>query len=338
MFSRMRKRFFPIRDSVTVAGGQLCSVKKSLMKKLLAALLIIFVTTAQAQDNKEKEAIKNLCGCYEVEFMYTETFAVAPTYKLSKPYNAHGLEWVGAVEMNDKKMVLQHLLVISDTTVIKHWREDWEFEKAGLWKFDYEAAWKYDATAAKRGEWTQTVWETDDAPRYQGSSKWINNNGKYYWENTTDAPLPRREYSVRSDYNVLERGNKVIVNETGWIHEQDNRKIQRATGTADKVLAQEKGFNIYTKVDDSRCALAAAWWKQHGEFWNAVRLSWDEVLKGKTSVKLLPKVDGQPMWQHMDKLEKEKLADAQLRAKAKTILSQFAQTNNATAMGISNKE
>ncbi len=302
------------------------------MKKLIVALLMIAATTAQAQDKKEKEAIKSLCGCYEVGFMYAETFAVAPAYELSKPYKAKGLEWVEPVDLGDKKLVLQHLLVVRDSMIVKHWREDWEYEKAGLWKFDHDANWKYEATSKKSGEWTQTVWETDDAPRYQGSSRWINNNNQYYWQNTTDAPLPRREYSVRSDYNVLERGNKIIITDTGWVHEQDNRKILRANGTADKILAQEKGFNIYKKVADSKCAVAAAWWKEHGSFWNAIRLSWDEVLKGKTTVKLLPKVDGQPMWQHMDQLEKEKLASTELKAKAKTILSQFAETSNATAL------
>lgn len=307
------------------------------MKKLFAVLLITLATTAQAQDKKEKEAIKSLCGCYEVEFMYNETFAVSPTYtQFSKPYNAHGLEWVGAVEMADQKMVLQHLLIISDSTIIKHWREDWEYEKTGLWKFDRDGAWKYDASAAKKAEWTQTVWETEDAPRYQGSSKWISNNGKYYWENTTDAPLPRREYSTRSDYNVLERGNRVIVTDKEWIHEQDNRKILRADGQPDKVLVQEKGFNIYTKVDDSRCAKAAAWWKEHGAFWNTVRKSWDEMLKGKTNIKLAPKVEGQSLSQYMAKLEKENLPETQVKEKAKNIISQFTQTS-ATA-GLTNKE
>lgn len=301
------------------------------MKRILTALCILSAFATQAQDKKEKEAIKSLCGCYEVRFMYAETFAVAPEYKLSKPEDAHGLEWVQPVDISDNKMVLQHLLIVRDSMIVKHWREDWEYEKAGLWKFDHNASWKYEAGTKQKGAWTQTVWEVDDAPRYQGSSRWVANNNKYYWENTTDAPLPRREYSTRSDYNVLERTNKIVITDTGWVHEQDNRKVVRANGVADKVLAQEKGFNIYRKVDDSRCTVAANWWKENKEFWATVRASWEEVLKGKATVKLMPKVDGQPMWQHMDKLKKQNLAGAQLKEKAIAILSQFAQTNNATA-------
>jgi hypothetical protein len=300
------------------------------MKKLLVSLGIITTLAVQAQDKKEQQAIKNLCGCYEVEFMYAETFSENPVYKLSKPYNAHGLEWVEPVEISDKKLVLQHLLQISDTMIIKHWREDWEYEKAGLWKFDKQAAWKYEATPKQQGQWTQTVWEVDDAPRYQGTSHWVSNNHKYYWENTTDAPLPRREYSTRNDYNVLQRTNRIIVTDTAWTHEQDNLKVLRTDGAADKAIAQEKGYNIYTKVSDSRCAAAAAWWKQHGVFWNTVRQSWDEVLKEKKLVRLLPKVNGQSMSQQLASLEKEQVADkAQLKAKAVAVLQQFTETRSS---------
>lgn len=300
------------------------------MKKLLVSLGIITTVAVQAQDKKEQQAIKNLCGCYEVEFMYAETFSGNPVYKLAKPYNAHGLEWVEPVEISDKKLVLQHLLQISDTMIIKHWREDWEYEKAGLWKFDKQAAWKYEATPKQQGQWTQTVWEVDDAPRYQGTSHWISNNNKYYWENTTDAPLPRREYSTRNDYNVLQRTNRIIVTDTVWTHEQDNLKVSRTDGTADKAIAQEKGYNIYTKVNDSRCAAAAAWWKQHGAFWNTVRHSWDELLKEKKLIRLLPKVNGQSISQQLASLEKEQVADkAQLKAKAVAVLQQFTETKGS---------
>jgi hypothetical protein len=301
------------------------------MKRIFFSILMMAGIAAQAQDKKEIQAIKNLCGCYEVQFMYAETFSPNHDYKLAKPYEAHGVEWVGVVESSDKKIVIQHLLQINDTTIIKHWREDWEFEKNGIWKFDHDAAWKFQQTKAEPGQWTQTVWEVDDAPRYQGVSRWINNNNQYYWQNTTDAPLPRREYSTRSDYNVLERTNKVIMTDTGWVHEQDNRKVLRKDGGKDTEISQEKGFNLYIKTDDSKCAAAANWWKQHKDFWNTVRVSWDEVLKTKTEVKLQPKLGGQGMSQYMSKLEKENLAEAERKIKARTIIEQFTAPASAAA-------
>ena len=126
-------------------------------------------------------------------------------------------------------MVLQHLLVISDSVIVKHWREDWTYENPILWKYKGNKLWTKESLSAEqvRGKWTQAIWEVSDAPRYQGLSEWINTDGKTFWQNSTDAPLPRREYSVRSDYNILRRTNRLIVTDNGWIHEQDNQKIIR---------------------------------------------------------------------------------------------------------------
>ena len=190
------------------------------MKKLFPFILSTFAAFyAVAQPATEQQAVKSLCGCFEVEFKYAETFAADTAYKFHPRYQASGLEWVVAEESNPNKFVLQHLLLVDDSMVIKHWREDWEFEKSEWLVFNHDASWK-QVTGNKektKGQWTQTVWEVDDAPRYQGSSKWVNSNGKYYWENTADAPLPRREYTKRSDYNVMQRTNRIAITDKGWV-------------------------------------------------------------------------------------------------------------------------
>ena len=106
-----------------------------------------------------------------------------------------------------------------------------------------------------KGQWTQKVFQVDDSPRYEGSATWVHVDGKSYWENTTTAPLPRREYTQRSDYNVTMRGNRHEITDFGWIHDQDNEKIVRKEGAEDVVIAKEKGYNVYKKVDDSKCCL-----------------------------------------------------------------------------------
>lgn len=116
-----------------------------------------------------------------------------------------------------------------------------------------------------KGKWTQTVWEVDHAPRYQAVSEWITTEGKTFWQATTNAPLPRREYTVRSDYNILKRGNRLLLTDGGWTHEQDNDKLLVA-GTAQKLIAQEKGYNIYTKPADAKCAYAKTWWAGRAPF------------------------------------------------------------------------
>ena len=64
--------------------------------------------------------------------------------------------------------------------------------------------------------------------RYEGSSTWVHVDGKSLWENITDAPLPRREKTIRDDYNVLKRNNRIEITDFGWEHKQDNFKIIRS--------------------------------------------------------------------------------------------------------------
>jgi hypothetical protein len=53
----------------------------------------------------------------------------------------------------------------------------------------------------------------------------------------------------------------------GWIHDQDNDKIIRNENESDYLLAQEKGYNTYTKVEDSKCEAAQKWWAANKDFW-----------------------------------------------------------------------
>jgi hypothetical protein len=296
------------------------------MRKIIAVLLTIcMITLVNAQPKKELQAIGSLCGCYEVDFKYAETFAADEEYTFPPRYHVGGMEWVVAEESNDEKTVIQHLLLIDDSTIIKHWREDWVYEQTDWWKFDHDAVW----TRAIRnkpdvkGQWTQTVWEVDDAPRYQGSSNWVTGDNKYYWENTTDAPLPRREYTKRKDYNVMRRTNKIFLTDTGWVHEQDNQKIIRNNGTPDVLLAEEKGYNTYRKIDDSKCRAAASWWEKHRSFWKTVRDSWDSILKDKQTLHLIKQVKGQFLFEQLDALEQQHIPAERLPEKLTNLIGQY---------------
>lgn len=259
------------------------------MKRILIAILLLTTAATYAQPKQDVESIKSLCGCYQIDFKYAETFPADTNYKIRKPYVAKGTEWVEMIEEKPGKFVMQHLLVINDTTIIKHWREDWIYENTNLLAFEKSATWKKITLpkSAVKGQWTQTVWEVDDAPRYQGTATWIHADGKSFWSNNTDAPLPRREYSIRSDYNVLNRTNTITITKDGWMHEQDNQKIIRKDGEADKLLVQEKGYNIYHKIADDKCSGAKKWWQKNREQWVAIRKEWDEkIAKADKEVKL----------------------------------------------------
>ncbi|WP_308993657.1 DUF6607 family protein [Mariniflexile litorale] len=280
------------------------------MKQL--ALVSIFTLTmlhhmnAQNKKSQDQKAIKSMCGCYEVSFNFAETFQYSKdsTYQASTVKHDGALEWVELLEDADNKIVMQHLLIVGPTNrqhVIKHWRQDWLFENTNLYTYNADNKWNYVSLpkAQVEGQWTQKVFQVDDSPRYEGSATWIHADGKSYWENTTDAPLPRREYTKRSDYNVTVRTNKHEITKTGWIHDQDNDKVIRKEGMNDVILAQEKGLNIYTKVDDNKCKVAQDWWKTNHEPWKLVRNKWETIFNKKANLSLEEKVEDKALYTHL---------------------------------------
>ena len=243
-----------------------------------------------------------MCGCFEIEFNFAETFVLIndEDYQKSKIYRAKALEWGQLVEDSKDKISIQHLLIVGSKqfpTVIKHWRQDWIYQNVDLYRFFKENTWNYvelDKSDAKKA-WTQKVYQVDDSPRYEGSARWVHNNDKSYWENFTYAPLPRREYTKRSDYNVMLRGNRHEIISGGWIHDQDNKKIMRSN-SEDEPIAYEKGFSTYTKVDDERCIAAVKWWDKNKLKWKSIRSHWDEIYALKSTLELNETVDGNRLY------------------------------------------
>lgn len=269
-------------------------------KTYLSVLLVITTLTGFSQDQKKEDikSIKSMCGCFEVKFNFIETFGYAKdstNYKPSATKHDSGLEWVELVEDKPNKISLQHLLIVGtgENDIVKHWRQDWLYENTNLYSFYKDNSWKFNNLQAKnvKGQWTQKVFQVDDSPRYEGSSSWVHVDGKNYWMNTADAPLPRREHTKRKDYNVLNRRNIHEITATGWNHEQDNKKIMRDADGKDVLLAEEKGLDIYTKVDDSKCLLAQNWWKNNQILWVKVRSKWEKVYGANKDLALENKVN-----------------------------------------------
>jgi hypothetical protein len=274
--------------------------------KILAGLILFFSLNIQAQKNKKSQdikSIKSMCGCYEVEFNFAETFEYSkePDYKPSKTKTEYGLEWVELVEDQPDKISLQHLLIVSDSMIIKHWRQDWEYENTRFYQFFKDKTWKYEMMSKNnvKGQWTQRVYQVDDSPRYEGSATWIHTDGRNYWTNTTDAPLPRREYTTRDDYNVLKRTNTHEITKEGWIHNQDNEKLIRDDNGKDVLLAKEKGYDVYTKVADSKCKAAQKYWAEYAALWKNVRTKWQAVYALGKDLNLETLVDKKALYEHL---------------------------------------
>jgi hypothetical protein len=273
---------------------------------VVMSFLFLQINNAQRKQRQDAEAIKKMCGCFEVTFNFTETFNYSndSLYKPSKTKVSRALEWAELVTDERGKIQIQHILVAgnpSDPMIIKHWRQDWLFENTDLYMYNADNNWSFlqKIKSEVKGQWTQKVFQVDDSPRYEGSGTWIHIDGKSYWENTTPAPLARREYTTRNDYNILMRGNRHEITKYGWLHDQDNHKVVREKGKDDIILAKEKGYNTYVKVEDSRCAAAVSWWNENQNKWQMIRFKWNDIYKRKQDLSLESKVDNKSLYKHL---------------------------------------
>ena len=278
-------------------------MKNILLSCLLITAIPILLISQNNKKTLDKKSIKGMCGCFDVGFHFAETFSYSKdtNYMPSKIKHAGALEYAQLVEETENKIVIQHILIVGSEDnpfIIKHWRQDWIYENNDFYMFNHDNKWTYSNSpdSLVSGQWTQKVFQVDDSPRYEGSATWVHVDGKHYWENTTDAPLPRREYTKRSDYNVTTRTNRHEILESGWLHDQDNKKIIRESGQKDFLLADEKGVNNYNKINEDKCKAAIDWWEENKEFWKNVRESWDEVYGQNKNLELKDKVEGKKLY------------------------------------------
>lgn len=297
------------------------------MKYLLTLVGFFLINTTQAQNGKE--IIDNICGCFQVEFRYAETFSHQSGYKFQdREFIDGGVELSLPIEVSDNKIVIQHLLVINDTVIIKHWREEWVYESPELWVYKGDRLWVKEkvAPADAKGKWTQTVWEVSDEPRYQGYSQFVNLDNKIIWQSTTDAPLPRREYTNREDYNVLKRTNRLVIGKDGYVHEQDNYKIQRTAGV-DKILVEERGLNTYKRLPEADCSSALNYWNNNKPYWDVVRKVWKSYLENNNTIQLKFKVEEKLLHDYLYKLSyvfaKKKMSTEEVEGMIKDEINKF---------------
>ena len=174
--------------------------------------------------------------------------------------------------------------------VVKHWRQDWTYENTKLLTYRGHDTWGTTELTPEQAEgtWTQAVYQTDDSPRYASYGRWVHTNGLSTWESEeTWRPLPRREYTKRSDYHVLVCRNRHTLTPTGWAHEQDNQKlVLDEAGQPVRVVAHERGLNRYDRADNVDFSAARDYWQQTGPFWAQVRGIWDDIFATGPKLKL----------------------------------------------------
>ena len=256
------------------------------------------ILEAEAGAARDRAAILAMQGEYRVDFNFQETVALEEGYERRDDKNTGGYEIVLLVEDEPERIVLQHLLVTTGGAVIKHWRQDWMYEASERLEFVADQTWQMRPIdpELREGAWTQCVFEVSDAPRYCGTGSWRHKYGVSTW--TSDRswrPLPRREYTKRSDYNALNVENRHTITPNGWTHEQDNTKTLRDGSETVATLVREFGFNDYRNIVGFDFEPARVYWRDTEEYWASVRAAWERRFAPGTTLVLTTEVDGMPL-------------------------------------------
>jgi hypothetical protein len=165
---------------------------------------------------------------------------------------------------------------------------------------------------AVEGRWSQAVFQVDDSPRYEAVGTWEHGANYSSWiSDETWRPLPRRESSVRSDYDVLIGTNRHTITPTGWVQEEENLKVALgADGEPDAeapYLARELGVNRYERTAGFDFSAGDAYWQATAPFWADVRAAWAEVYAEHDAFVFNEVVDGtalfEPMFEYAARLE-----------------------------------
>ncbi|MEM9420326.1 MAG: DUF6607 family protein, partial [Planctomycetota bacterium] len=259
----------------------------------------------------DRQAILAMTGEYKVKFQFQETVAIEDGYELKEPYNSKATEFVEVIEDTGDFISLQHILVMhprnedgslkedAEPIVVKHWRQDWTYQDPEVLSYQGNRTWGHTqlTDAEVQGTWTQAVYQVDDSPRYESFGKWQHVGERSAWESAeTWRPLPRREFSKRSDYQVLVARNRHTITPEGWVHEQDNYKlVLDDAGEPLKVLAHESGLNVYDQTDEIDFTAGRVYWEKTAAYWEDVREIWDDTFEQNTSFTLAKEIDGEKL-------------------------------------------
>jgi hypothetical protein len=277
---------------------------------------------------RDHAAILKLAGPTEVEFKFVETVALKQGYKLHKPHESGAQELIVVVSDEPNRVEMQHLLLAGDH-VVKHWREVWSYEPKQVREFVGFRTWTMRtlSEAERKGAWAQEVFEVSDEPRYTAIGRWDHSRGAPLWEsNQSWRPLPRREYTERSDYDVVLTDYRIQLTPTGFVHEQDTLKLDLPeSGPGEgEVLVRETGLCPYDTVAAADLEACQKYWDKTGAYWADVRAVWDEVLAKHPTITLRDKVDDQPMFSPLFKLASDaKLQPAERRAKIRSVIEAY---------------
>ncbi len=265
-----------------------------------------------SKHERDRRAILAMAGPFRTSFEFLETVGYTPDFERARPYQSWGTEYIYVVEDTENFIRLQHIMVmfvamesgeIMGPIVQKHWRQDWQYEKPDMLVYAGNEVWKHVSVAPEEAEgtWAQSVYQVDDSPRYEAKGTWQHYADFSTWlSDTTWRPLPRRESSVRDDYDVLEGTNRHTIVHNGWVQEEENYKVvlddKGARVAEQPYLAKELGVNRYERIKDFDFSAGDAYWTQTAPFWEDVRQVWQEYFDAQPSLTIAEEANGVPLF------------------------------------------
>lgn len=285
-----------------------------------------------AKFEADRAYIMAMAGTFKVKFDFREMTAWQADYVPIDAKVSGGNEVVRVIEDTGRHIVLQHILVTGSegkTALVKHWRQDWTYEPATVLTYSGPNTWQLEDVPERmrKGRWSQTVWQTDDSPRYGGWGEWEVQGGIPRWRSSwTLRPLARRDAVRHPVYDRYLAINRHSPTPTGWIHWQDNTKMGMKDGKL-VPFVQELTLNTYTRFDGFDAARADQYWTKTKDYWAAVRAEWDAALvrgNGKITVSEQAEtgsISGERLMGFADDVEAGKLETAGAIAKAKAVIA-----------------
>jgi hypothetical protein len=274
---------------------------------------------------RDRRAILAMAGTYRVTFDFLEVTPFGAQDGPKAPYQSWGTEKVYVDSDTGESISLVHILEmrivqpdgkVSEPMVTKHWRQDWAYQPRSIVEYTGNDRWQRRQLGSNEsaGRWVQTVHQVDESPRYASLGRWEHTGSFSTWvSGETWRPLPRREWSVRQDYQVLVGTNRHTIIPTGWVQEENNLKAALTSGRepdpSRPYVAREYGVARYQRIRDADFAAADEYYERTKEFWGQVRDRWSKVFADRGTVTLKGPVDKlglfQPLFAHADAIAEQ---------------------------------
>jgi len=282
---------------------------------------------------RDRQSILAQAGQYRVHFDMRENVSFQADYDPLEEKLSGGSEIVRVVYDKGDRISLQHILVMEhggEVMVIKHWRQDWAYQPQTVLTYAGPNQWTLTpvSEAERQGAWSQTVWQTDDSPRYGGVGRWTYDNGLSAWtSNASWRPLARRDAVRNPVYDRYLGTNRHILTPDGWVHIQDNMKMSGKAGGEPIAIVQEDVINTYDRSTSYSPQAGDDYWAKTQTYWAAVRDAWDAAIAAHNGLHLMEEgetgsVTGMPLMELAQKVADGETPEADAIAQARTLITE----------------